>query len=88
MSALEEEVWLASLSQETFVARVAYDYCEINVLHPFRAGNGRVQRIFFEQLALHAGYLTHQEQLEREAWRAVIIARAISPDSTRHLQKW
>jgi hypothetical protein len=25
------------------------------VLHPFRIGNGIAQRIFFEQLALHAG---------------------------------
>ena len=29
---------------------------EINVLHPFREGNGRAQRLFIEYLADHAGY--------------------------------
>lgn len=57
MSALEDEQQLTNLTQDEFVARLAHYYCEIFVLHPFRAGNGRTQRIFFEQLALHAGYL-------------------------------
>ena len=29
---------------------------EINVMHPFREGNGRAQRMFIEYLALVAGY--------------------------------
>ncbi|WP_336778686.1 putative adenosine monophosphate-protein transferase Fic [Pantoea sp. USHLN256] len=74
MQALEEERGLADLPVETFTARIAHYYCEIFVLHPFRAGNGRAQRIFFEQLALHAGYQLSWETLEREAWRAAISA--------------
>lgn len=74
MQALEEERGLADLPQDEFVARIAHYYCEIFVLHPFRAGNGRAQRIFFEQLALHAGYLLTWESLERDAWRAAISA--------------
>ena len=74
MQALEEERGLADLEQEAFVARIAHYYCEIFVLHPFRAGNGRAQRIFFEQLALHAGYQLSWETLERDAWRAAISA--------------
>lgn len=74
MQALEEERGLADLEQEAFVARIAHYYCEIFVLHPFRAGNGRAQRIFFEQLALHAGYQLSWESLERDAWRAAISA--------------
>jgi len=32
-------------------------YCaELNVLHPFREGNGRSLREFMRQLALNAGY--------------------------------
>jgi len=73
MSALEEERGLANLSQEEFVARIAHYYCEIYVLHPFRAGNGRAQRIFFEQLALHAGYLLNWDVLDREAWHTAIV---------------
>ncbi|WP_343553837.1 putative adenosine monophosphate-protein transferase Fic [Pantoea sp.] len=74
MQALEAERGLADLPQDEFVARIAHYYCEIFVLHPFRAGNGRAQRIFFEQLALHAGYLLTWENLERDAWRAAISA--------------
>lgn len=36
--------------------RLAYYLSEINVLHPFREGNGRTQRLFIEYLALNAGY--------------------------------
>ena len=36
--------------------RLAYYLSEINVLHPFREGNGRAQRLFIEYLANHAGY--------------------------------
>lgn len=36
--------------------RLAYYLSEINVLHPFREGNGRTQRLFIEYLAIIAGY--------------------------------
>lgn len=74
MTALEDEQQLVNLPQTEFVARLAHYYCEIFVLHPFRAGNGRTQRIFFEQLALHAGYLLTWDKLERDAWRSAIFA--------------
>lgn len=35
---------------------LAYYLSEINVLHPFREGNGRTQRLFIEYLAENAGY--------------------------------
>lgn len=70
MAALEEENGLADLPRDVFVQRIAHYYCEINVLHPFREGNGRAQRIFFEQLALHAGYLLAWEATDAESWRA------------------
>jgi cell filamentation protein len=38
------------------------------MLHPFRHGNGRAQRLFFEQLALHAGYLLEWGNISAEAW--------------------
>lgn len=72
MSALEEEQGLTELDTDAFVARLANYYCELYVLHPFRAGNGRAQRIFFEQLALHAGYLLEWDRLEPEPWQKAI----------------
>ncbi|WP_234441415.1 Fic family protein [Streptomyces scabiei] len=31
-------------------------YGDLNVLHPFREGNGRAQRAFLDQLSTDAGY--------------------------------
>ena len=36
--------------------KISFYFGEINVLHPFREGNGRTQRVFIEYLAKAAGY--------------------------------
>ena len=69
MQDLEEEGYLRGLPKEKFVSRLAHYYCEINVLHPFRLGSGMAQRIFFEQLAIHAGYLLHWADVPVAEWR-------------------
>lgn len=68
MQALEDEDWLQGLDKQAFTERLAHYYCEINVLHPFRIGNGIAQRIFFEQLAIHAGYVLDWRGIDPEAW--------------------
>lgn len=68
MQSLEDEHYLTGLDRTAFSARLAYYYCEINVLHPFRLGNGLAQRIFFEQLAIHAGYLLDWQGIDADAW--------------------
>ncbi|MEB2419187.1 putative adenosine monophosphate-protein transferase Fic [Citrobacter sp. R-1.5.2] len=68
MQDLEDESWLVGLPPEKFVDRLAHYYCEINVLHPFRIGSGLAQRIFFEQLAIHAGYILNWEGIQVEEW--------------------
>lgn len=68
MQALEEERYLAGLDRPAFIARLAHYYCEINVLHPFRLGNGLAQRIFFEQLAIHAGYVLDWQDIDPQSW--------------------
>jgi len=69
MQQLEDEEWLVGLEKEEFIARLAHYYCEINVLHPFRLGNGIAQRIFFEQLALHAGFSLDWRDIDPDDWR-------------------
>lgn len=44
--------------------RCAHYYGELNVLHPFREGNGRTQRILFAAILKRIGYQTHYERLE------------------------
>jgi len=36
--------------------RLAYHYGELNILHPFREGNGRTQRVLFEFIAQDIDY--------------------------------
>jgi len=53
---LAEERHLWGLPRERFVQRLAYHYEKINYIHPFREGNGRTQRIFWNRVALRAGW--------------------------------
>jgi cell filamentation protein len=53
---LAKEKQLTGLSAFKFVERSAFYLGEINAIHPFREGNGRTQREFIRQLALHAGH--------------------------------
>lgn len=53
---LKEENFLKELSFDKFVDRLTYYLTELNVLHPFREGNGRTQREFIRCLALESGH--------------------------------
>ena len=53
---LESERYLQGLNTGGFAERLAYYFAEINVLHPFREGNGRTQREFIRQLAFQNNY--------------------------------
>ncbi|QGN40058.1 putative adenosine monophosphate-protein transferase Fic [Klebsiella oxytoca] len=65
---LEGEGYLVGLATDKFIERLAHYYCEINVLHPFRIGSGMAQRIFFEQLAIHAGYTLDWRNIAVDVW--------------------
>ncbi len=53
---LKEENYLEGLDKLNLSKRLAYYWAELNVLHPFREGNGRTTREFLRQLALKNGY--------------------------------
>ena len=55
-SELKSEHYLIGTPREQICNKLAYYLAEINVLHPFREGNGRTQRVFTEYLAKAAGY--------------------------------
>jgi len=68
MQALEDEAYLADLPLDTLCKKLAHYYTGINLLHPFREGNGRAQRIFFEQLIIHAGYDIQWSKIGQVRW--------------------
>ncbi|HEY0207879.1 putative adenosine monophosphate-protein transferase Fic [Acerihabitans sp.] len=76
MQRLEDEDYLRGLSLDDIVPRLAHYYADINMLHPFREGNGRAQRIFFEQLIIHAGYDARWRAIGRDEWLAANEAGA------------
>ena len=53
---LRKENYLLGLSKEKLSERLAYYLSELNVLHPFREGNGRTIREFLRELALKNEY--------------------------------
>lgn len=62
--AIATENYLRGLDHATFVAHLAEHWGEINVLHAFREGNTRSQRVFFALLCAQAGYLLDSAYLE------------------------
>lgn len=71
---LAQESHLAGLPHSQFVARLAHYYCELNVIHPFRDGNGRAQRLLFEVIGINAGYALRWGPIERDEWVDANIA--------------
>ena len=71
---LEQESFLTRLRENEFTERLAHFYSELNVIHPFRDGNGRVQRLFFEGLTINAGYEIHWQPITTREWLEANIA--------------
>jgi cell filamentation protein len=53
---LHDENCLKGMSIEQFAVRSGFYFGELNVLHPFREGNGRTQRELIRQLATVSGH--------------------------------
>ena len=60
---LKKENYLENLSKHDLAIRLAYYLSELNVLHPFREGNGRTNREFIRQLALKNDYLLNLKKV-------------------------
>lgn len=60
---LRQDRMLAGLGRVQFIEKLSYHYDQWNYIHPFREGNGRTQRLFWNRIAADAGW-----QLD---WRSV-----------------
>jgi cell filamentation protein len=65
---------LRGLIREQFAKELATFFTRLNQLHPFRDGNGRTQRILWEDLAKRAGHDLSFEGISRERMVKVSIA--------------
>jgi len=62
-----------SLDQSLFVTRLAYYFGELNVLHPFREGNGRTQKLLFDEIVRRMGYNINWEKIDVNSLLQAVI---------------
>jgi len=66
LDSLQRSNLLRRIQPIEFARKVARLLAEINVLHPFREGNGRTQRLFVEAFANQAGHHLHFDVVSGE----------------------
>lgn len=65
-SQLKKENFLKDLEINKFSERLAYYMAELNMIHPFREGNGRAIREYIRCLALASSYVIHWDGVDKE----------------------
>ena len=53
---LRQDHLLRGMDRDQFIDRLSYHYDQWNYVHPFREGNGRAQRVFWNRAASDAGW--------------------------------
>lgn len=76
---LKKNRCLKGLNQDDFSQKVAYYMSELNMIHPFREGNGRSTREFVRQLALSCGFIINWSLVGKETLLEAII-KAVNKD--------
>lgn len=66
--------WFTHLPQADFIVAIAELFGELNMIHPFREGNGRAQRILFDHLIVNAGYTVEWATVLPDEWKAANIS--------------
>lgn len=61
----QEHFW-RDMPKDSLVDRLAFVMAELNIIHPFREGNGRAIREFIRELALHNKILLNWGNADRE----------------------
>ena len=74
LAKISSENYLIGLQPDSFIQRLAHYMGEINAAHPFREGNGRIQRAFCAQLAEQAGYFIDFDEASRDEMYTAMIA--------------
>ena len=76
---LQKSDFLKTLSAENFLDEFVYLYCELNYLHPFREGNGRVQRLFLSMLLKYCGKKINFAEIDEDLFMIATI-KSVSGD--------
>jgi len=64
---LRADKMLMGLGREEFIVKLAHHYDQFNYVHPFREGNGRTQRVFWNRLCWDAGWELDWRHVTKDA---------------------
>ncbi|QKJ05403.1 putative adenosine monophosphate-protein transferase Fic [Yersinia mollaretii ATCC 43969] len=67
-SQLAQQEYLVGLPYDLLIAKLAEYYSELNVIHPFREGNGRAQRLLFEHIVINCGFKISFATINPDEW--------------------
>lgn len=84
-SRLKTDNFLIGLEIKDFAAKSSAFLSELNIIHPFREGNGRAIREFFRCLALKSGYIIDWSLVDKDEVLDAFIY-SVSKDTSRLLQ--
>mgnify|MGYP003308303743 CR=1 FL=1 len=82
---LKQDNYLNDLNKEEFTKKLAYYMAELNVLHPFREGNGRTIREFIRQLAFYNGYVLDLQEIEPQDMLNASIRSVVYTDKLEEM---
>ncbi len=85
LTELKNENYLLQLNKTDFCNRLAYYFSELNILHPFREGNGRATREFVRQLCINASHIINWDQVENQD---ILKAMIKSVDDVQYLSEY
>lgn len=71
---MRRQGWFEGLSRVELIRHIAESFGDLNVIHPFREGNGRAQRVLFEQMIVNAGFEISWDSVDPEEWIAANVA--------------
>jgi len=82
---LKKEKFLNGMDKENISKRLAYYMAEINVIHPFREGNGRSTREYIRFLAMSNGYTIDWSKIDRNELLNASVRSTINTDKLEQL---
>lgn len=76
---LKQNEYLKIFSDDKFIIEFTNLYCDLNILHPFREGNGRIQRLFLSMLVSSLGKRLDFSEIDADELMIATI-RSVSGD--------
>ena len=73
---LKNQNYFKNIDFDNFIENIVDFYCSTNMLHPFREGNGRTQRIFIAQLIRFCGYDINFSEIDTDELMVATIHSA------------